>query len=324
MGDGRNGAAGADGGAIHRSSGAGEIELLLQGPALQKRVDEAGVKNVAGTGSVYGLDAKGGRVVEMLAIPSERTILTQRSASEAAAEAAADLGQRFLQIAVARQFGGDVSAGYEVIDVIEERFDTWIEFVEVRNDRNARSTCPGGGLGGSCGVVAIDMKSAGVENPIALELFRAEGEAAVALPENGTLAGVVHEDERLLAGTRRGGEKVRLDAEASKFGAMECSPGVIANLADIARSEPPLLAGDDGSGDLAARQNRCGANFDFGAARWKMTNGNERVDGVETDADEIDFGDLCHVGSRHSNRSDEDCKALRASRPLLEKRRART
>ena len=87
---------------------------------------------------------------------------------------------------------------------------------------------------------------------------------------------------------------MRLDADASKFGAMERGRSVITDLADVARAESPLLAGHDGSGDLAAGQDRCGANFDFGAARGKVRDGDQGVDGVETHADEIDLGWLRH------------------------------
>src|SRR5258708_4148324 len=56
--DGLNAAAGADGGAVEGGGGAGEVELSLQRPTLQEPVDEAGVEDVSGTGSVNRLDAK--------------------------------------------------------------------------------------------------------------------------------------------------------------------------------------------------------------------------------------------------------------------------
>jgi hypothetical protein len=56
--DGVNAAAGADSGAIECGSGAGEIELLLQRPTLQKRVDKSGMKNIACAGGIDGLDPK--------------------------------------------------------------------------------------------------------------------------------------------------------------------------------------------------------------------------------------------------------------------------
>jgi len=172
---------------------------------------------------------------------------------------------------------------------LQERIDARIQFIEVGDDGNARGARPGGGLGCCSGVVPIDVKSAGVEDPIALEFFRAQRQALVALPEDGALAGFIDEDERLLAGAGRSGEEMRLDADASKLRAMQRGRGVIADLADVARAESPLLAGHDGGGDLAAGQNCCGANFDFGAARGKVRDGNQGVNGIEADADEIDL-----------------------------------
>src|SRR5262245_38139089 len=70
----RDAAAGADGGAVERGGGASEVELLLQGPALQKRVNEPGVEEIASAGGVHGFDVKGGGVVELRAVPGEHAI----------------------------------------------------------------------------------------------------------------------------------------------------------------------------------------------------------------------------------------------------------
>jgi hypothetical protein len=48
--------------------------------------------------------------------------------------------------------------------------------------------------------VAVEVEGASFENPVALEVVGLESEAVVALPEDGALAGVVNEDESLLAG----------------------------------------------------------------------------------------------------------------------------
>ena len=61
--------ASAEGGAVEGGGGTGEIELALQGPALQEPVDEAGVKNISGAGGVYRQHAKGGGVMELRAVP---------------------------------------------------------------------------------------------------------------------------------------------------------------------------------------------------------------------------------------------------------------
>lgn len=68
--DGLDAAAGAEGGAVEGGGGAGEIELALQGPALQEAVDKTSVENVSGTGGVNRLHAKSGCVVELRPVPS--------------------------------------------------------------------------------------------------------------------------------------------------------------------------------------------------------------------------------------------------------------
>ena len=139
--------------------------------------------------------------------------------------------------------------------------------------------------------MAVEVKRPSVDDPIALKFFGTQREAMVAAPKDGTLAGVVDENEGLLAGAIRRGEKMRFDAEPREFRGVQRGGAVSADFAHIARTQSPLLAGDDSGGSLAAGENRGGANFDFGAARRIVHDGDQRVGGVEADADEIDV--LC-------------------------------
>ena len=156
---------------------------------------------------------------------------------------------------------------------------------------------PAGSRGGRGSVMAVHMKRAGVGDPIAFEFFGAQGEAVVALPENRALTRVINEDKRLLAGAAGSGYQVRFDAAAEKFFAMECGCAVIADFADIAGAESPLLAGDDRAGDLAARENISGAKLDLGAAGREVVKREKRVGGVEADADKVDFRQMGQSGS---------------------------
>ena len=293
-------AAGANGGAVEGGGGAGEVELFLQGPALEKRVDEAGMEEVAGAGGVHGVHVKRGGVMELRAVPGEDAVGAECGGGEAAVEAAMDRGERAMQVVGCGELAGDVAAGDEIVHVREKGFDAGIEFVEVGDDGNAGGSRPRGGLRGGGGVVAVEMKCAGVDDPVALKLFGAEREAVVAPPEDGALAGVVNKNEGLLAGAVGRGEEVRFDAEAGEFGGVERGGAVSADFADVARAESPLLAGGDGGGGLSAGENGGGANFDFVAARGIVRDGNQRVGGVEADADEVDgLGVLCVRGGGH-------------------------
>jgi hypothetical protein len=80
-----------------------------------------------------------------------------------------------------------------------------------------------------------------------------------------------------------------LDTGASKFRAMERGGVVVADFADVAGAQAPLLAGDHGGGDLAAGQNLGGAEFDFGATGGIVGDGDESVGGVEADADDVEL-----------------------------------
>ena len=88
-----NAAAGAGAGAVQSGGSTGENKLTGQRPALQKSIDKSGVEDVAGAGGVQRQHAKGGRVVELGAIPGQDAFVAQRCRGEAAAVAAADYGQ---------------------------------------------------------------------------------------------------------------------------------------------------------------------------------------------------------------------------------------
>jgi hypothetical protein len=84
---------------------------------------------------------------------------------------------------------------------------------------------------------------------------------------------------------------------------VQVSGGVVAEFADVTGAESPLLAGDDGSGDLASGESSGGANFNFGSAVGIARDGDKGVGGVETYADEIDSSysffclrQFCHLG----------------------------
>ena len=70
------------------------------------------------------------------------------------------------------------------------------------------------------GIVSIDVKSAGIGDPFAPEFCRLQGQSIVAFPKNGALAGVVDEDDRLLAGASRRGDEMGFDTQALEFGAV--------------------------------------------------------------------------------------------------------
>jgi hypothetical protein len=116
--DGLDATAGADGGAVERGRGAGEIELPLQGPALQEPVDEARVKNVSGAGSVNRLHAKSGGVVELRSVPSQYAFFAQCCCGKATAKSFPQRGKGLLQIRFFHQPPRNIPAGDEVVDIL--------------------------------------------------------------------------------------------------------------------------------------------------------------------------------------------------------------
>src|SRR5262249_10431250 len=80
---------------------------------------------------------------------------------------------------------------------------------------------------------------------------------------------------------------MRFDSGAFERGAVKVSSIIITEFADVPGSESPGLASDHGAGDLAPGKNAGGFEFDFGAASGILVEGDERVGGIEADADHI-------------------------------------
>ncbi len=80
-------------GAVESGSGAGEVKLAGQRPALQEPIDKSGVKDIAGSSRVHRLHLESGRVVELQSIPRKDAFVAQGCGGQAAAKPAPDCRQ---------------------------------------------------------------------------------------------------------------------------------------------------------------------------------------------------------------------------------------
>lgn len=117
LGYGLDAAAGAHGRAVEGGGGAGEFELALQWPTLQKTKNKTCVKSISRPGGVDRIDAIGRSVVKLPAIPCKDAMLPERGCGEEASVALVDLWKRLVKVGVPSQASGNVAAGYEEIDV---------------------------------------------------------------------------------------------------------------------------------------------------------------------------------------------------------------
>jgi hypothetical protein len=153
------------------------------------------VEDVAGTGGVDDRDVEGWGVVEVLAVECEDSLSAEGGRGEPAAEAALHLPKCGLQVRFAGEPAGQIAADDEEVNVVEELFDAFVGVVEVCDDEHAGLMGPAGGEGGGGGVMAVDVKCSGVDDPLAVEFGGLEDEALVAAAEDGAFAGVIDEDE---------------------------------------------------------------------------------------------------------------------------------
>ena len=248
------------------------------------------MEDVAGAGGVDDRDLEGGGVEKAVAVPGEDAVFAQGGGGEGAAEARLHLEEGLFEVRLGHEAAGKVTAGDEEVDIAEKIFDAGIELVEVGDDRDAGGAGPGRGDRGGGGVVAIDVESAGGNDPVAVEIGGLQDEAIVAPAEDGAFAAAIDEDDGLSAGAAGNGEDARFDAGMGEGVAMDGGGVVFAEFTDVAGLQTPALAGDDGGGHLAAGKNADVAELDLGAADGEVDDGDDCVCGVEANADEIDHG----------------------------------
>ena len=297
LGDGLNAAAGSGGAAVEGGGGAGEIQLTGERPALEQAVDEAGVEDVSSAGGIDHGYLVGGGVVELAAVPGEDALFAECGGSETAAVALLHAAQGGFEAGFLHETAGEIATDDEVVDVFEQSFNAGVELVEVGDDGDSGFAGPLRRDGGGGGVKAVDVQCAGVDDPVAVEIAGGEDEARVALAEDGAFAAGIDEDDGLGAGAFGDGDEAGLDAGAGEFAAMQAGGIVIAELADVAGAQAPLLAGYDGGCDLTAGEDGGGLVLDLGALLGVGREGDYGVGCIEPHADEVDewgFGGLVH------------------------------
>src|SRR5260370_26065459 len=189
--DGLDTAAGADGGGVGGGGGGGEMELGVEGPALQEAVDEAGVKNVSGAGGVNGLNVEGGCVVELRSVPGQDALFAECGGSEAGAKLFLEGGQGFFQVRLFREATGDISAGDEVVDALQEGFHAGVEFIYVGDDGNAGGARPVRGDRCSGGILSIHVTGACLHHPFLPDVFPTWRQTFFPLSQNIPFARIV-------------------------------------------------------------------------------------------------------------------------------------
>jgi hypothetical protein len=210
--------------------------------------------------------------------------------------AAVHLAESLFEVGLGHEARGKVATDDAVVDFGEEIFDVGIELVEIGDDRDVGFAGPGGGENGGFGVVAVKVESAGVDDPLAIEVGGMEGETVVAAAEDGALALGVDEDEGLGAGGAGNGDDAGVDAGASvrEGFAVESGGEVVAEFADVTGAEAPVLAGNDRCGNLSAGEGADGGVFGLGAARGVGGERNYGVCCVEANADKVDLRHFRH------------------------------
>jgi hypothetical protein len=137
--------------------------------------------------------------------------------------------------------------------------------------------------------VSINEERARACDPIGMQVFRAQGDLPVALPENGALAGLlVNEDEGRLAHAAGGHDPVCIDTLPGHFRLLKLPGFVVAYFADIPGAQSPALASGNRACGLTSCATLGGEDFDLRIEGREMGKADDGVSGVDADTDDID------------------------------------
>jgi hypothetical protein len=103
---------------------------------------------------------------------------------------------------------------------------------------------------------------------------------------------LIDEYEGNLAGAAGRNDPMSFDAFALHLVHLELACGVIADFTNVARGEAPATARNDGACDLSAGLDVYRTDLDLGLERWEAGQADDRVRGINPDADDIDGGRL--------------------------------
>src|ERR1022692_166340 len=280
--DGLDAAAGAGGRAVERCSGAGEVKLAIEGPALVETVDKTGVEDVSGPSCIDDRNAIGPAVEMVVSIPGKHAVRAEGGGGEQATETGLHVAESSLDVGTAHQAAGEISAYDEIVDVGDYG--------------DGGGAGPLGGLGGGGCVEAVNMERAGVDDPLAAKVGGLENKAFVQSVDYGSLAAGIDQDQRLRACSSRHGDELRFYAFAGEGLAMQPGAVVVAELAHVAGAHSPVLAGNDGAGGLTTGHDGRVTALDFGAARGEGFERDQGVCGVEPNAYQVNHRGLGHMG----------------------------
>lgn len=280
--------ASAKSGTVQCGGRAGKTKLVRKRPVLKQRVEKARMEDVSCAGSVHDRDAKGGYVVKLPAIPSQNTILAQRSSSKPMAKAAVHELKRFGERGCSREALGKIAADDRVVGESKQVVESGVKFVKIGDDSDPGRARPLCCLNGGEGIVTIEMKESRVGDPFAAQLRGIEVLTEIAVPEDGALTVFVEEDNALPTVAVGNGDAVSLDTQTGKFRTMQRSSSVIAELANVARGQRPGGAGGNRGGNLTAGQSGEASELQLGAGDGKVRERDHGVSCVETEADQVD------------------------------------
>lgn len=149
---------------------------------------------------------------------------------------------------------GKFGTGEKVVYVLEDAFEAGVDGIDIDGDGDAVGAGDAGCVFDSWGVVTINVEQAGTTDLIFGNIGGREREAIGTLPEHGTFAGGLIDDDvgRLVGAAGAEVDVFEIDAAALKAIKLDAAAFVIANGADVFGAQAEFRAGDYGAGDLAS------------------------------------------------------------------------
>jgi hypothetical protein len=141
------------------------------------------------------------------------------------------------------------------------------------------------------------VKGSRIHDPLAIQIAGFQGNALVPPAKYSPLAPAIDEYERLRACASGNGDDLHFHACTGKCFSMKSRSGIIAKYPHVAGRHAPVLTSHHCGRDLTSRQHVGGTIFNFGTTYGIFCESDERVCGVQANADKVNLGRFRHYAS---------------------------
>jgi hypothetical protein len=275
---------------LQRRHGVRGAHRLFNAQSLAQSVNESGAEGVSRARSVADdRRAKGRRRDELIFDIGQRAARALRHRHQIAAVALVQPLQRLLLVHGPGELIRQPLRSDQTIDLRQQFIDSRISRVEVNRHRHAGFVRPSRSLHRGFGVKTVNVQNARSRDHLALQLFGGDARAVVVVPEDGSFARKLLDDDHgaLGLGAHRDHHAAAIDALFLHRFDQHPAFVVVADLADVACAQSQTPRPDHRRRDLPAGHLPVIGQTDLGVEGREARDRHQMIDRVEAESDDV-------------------------------------